>query len=79
MSYDCAETPETRISRIMTEFNFKSDAQRYFTAEMVQIISNAVLEEREANARIAEVIDVEIARRIRQRSSQCETDTLQRE
>jgi len=71
-----AETPDKRVARIMTEYKFKSDFERRFAAEMVKLISVAVLEEREANARIADEISGYAAGKIRARTT-CETDTSQ--
>lgn len=67
--------PEERVATFLRNYHYGSDIEKQFSAMLLSIIRIAVLEEREANARIANEISGYAAGKIRARTT-CETDTL---
>lgn len=69
-------SPEARVAEFLGKYPYGSDIERQFASLLMTVIQIAVLEEREANARIADEISGYAAGKIRARTT-CETDMSQ--
>jgi hypothetical protein len=70
-------TPEKRAMLFYSIYPYDNDMCRQMCEIVTQIISDAVLEEREVNARIAEAVDTGVAAKIRERTGSCAKATSQ--